>query len=127
MTKSKAGNLTHNLATLADLVEFYGCPPEQSVKAIVFRDGGKLVAIGGVKREGGRWVAFSEIKPDANLSKMTIWRGAKVVMEMIKAMNMPIWAVAERKGESTGKFSMRLGFVHEAANQYGEVYCLWPN
>lgn len=127
MKKGKLRDLDYAMATMADFVEFYGQAPQYSVRAIVFRKGCKIVAIGGVKSEKGRMVAFSEISPDVTLPKATIWRCAMVVMEMIKAINLPVWAVAEREGENTGKLIRRFGFEHQAENVDGEVFVLWPN
>jgi len=120
------GNLTYRIATPDDIIAFYGEKPKESTRAIVFYDGDKIVAIGGIKRESGRLVAFSEIKPDARLSKMTIVRGANVVMEMIRGYKVPIWAAADHKGDETGKLVKHYGFEHQASNQDAEIYTLWP-
>lgn len=126
MTKGSFKDISYNLATAEDLQEFYGAPARESIRAIVFRQCGKLVAIGGMKSEKGRLVAFSELAPDATVSKVTIGRCAVVVMNMIKATKMPVWAIAERKGADTGKLVLWYGFEHWASNQDGEVYVLWP-
>lgn len=120
------GDITYHEATVDDLVAFYGESPKESTRAIVFYCGDKIVAIGGVKREMGRLVAFSEIKPDANLRKMTIGRMAHIVMEMIRTYRVPIWAAAEHKGADTAKVVRRFGFEFQASNKDVEVYALWP-
>lgn len=126
MKKSSLGDITYHEATLDDLVAFYGTAPKETTRAIVFYRGDKIVAIGGVKREMGRLVAFSEIKPDANLRKITIGRAAHIVMEMIRTYRVPIWAAAEHKGAETAKVVKRFGFEHQASNKDVEVYALWP-
>jgi len=124
--KNKLGDLTYHNATVADLVAFYGAPPKETTQAIVFYRGDKIVAIGGIKREQGRVVAFSEIKPDANLSKMTIGRCAYLVMDMIRTFRVPVWAAADHKGADTAKLIKHFGFVHQSSNQDAEIYTLWP-
>lgn len=126
MKKFNLKELTYRQATLEDLVAFYGSAPKETTRAIIFLRGDKIVAIGGVKMEKGRVVAFSEIKPDANLSKMTIWRSALIVMEMIKTFEVPVWAAAEHKGADTAKLIKRFGFEFQANNKDVEVYTLWP-
>lgn len=121
-----AGELTYRQASAEDLIAFYGEKPKTSMRAIVFFQGDKIVAIGGVKRELGRVVAFSEIKPDANLSKMTIGRGARIVMDMIRTYKVPVWAAAERKGDETAKLIKHFGFEHQASDNESEIYTLWP-
>lgn len=127
MRKVNLNGYTHRMATAEDLVAFYGEPPKETTRAIIFLDGDKIVAIGGVKRQQGRLSAFSEIKPDANLSKMTIGRMAQVVMDMIRTYKVPIWAAAEKLGADTGKLVKRYGFEHQASNEEAEIYTLWPN
>ena len=127
MKRFNLTGLTYRHATRDDLVAFYGKAPACSIRALVFLDGDKIVAIGGMKREDGRWVAFSEIKPDVKLGKLTIWRCAKLVMEMLEAMKLPIWAVAEQQGAETGLLVRHLGFQHEGEIKAGEVYVLWPS
>lgn len=117
---------TYRMATLDDLVAFYGAAPREQTRAFIFHAGDKIVAIGGVKRVDGRLVAFSEIKPDANLSKMTIGRMARIVMEMIRTYKVPIWAAAEQKGEDTAKMVKHYGFEYQATNHEAEIYTLWP-
>lgn len=128
MKKVNLNGYTHRIATPEDLVDFYGATPKESIRAIIFFDsGGKIVAIGGVKRERGRLVSFSEKKAGATLSKMTIGRFARVVMEMIRTYKVPIWAAAERQGPETARLMKHYGYVHEASNQDVEIYTLWPN
>lgn len=127
MRKVNLNGYTHRMATADDLAAFYGEPPKETTRAIVFLDGDKIVAIGGVKRQQGRLSAFSEIKQGANLSKMTIGRMAQVVMDMIRTYQVPIWTAAEKQGAATGKLVKHYGFEHQASNEEAEIYTLWPN
>lgn len=126
MKRVNLGHLIHRVASKEDLTAFYGETQKDSIRAIVFLDGGIIVAIGGVKREQGRLVAFSEMKAGVTLSKMMIGRMARVVMDMIRTYQVPIWAAAEHQGSDTAKLIKHYGFKHQASNEKAEIYTLWP-
>lgn len=106
-------------ATRDDLIAFYGEAPRPTVRALVFEKDGEIVGIGGVKMEGGYFIAFSEIKAGAILGKQEIWRAAKEVARMISGLNVTVYAVPQ--SPASVPFMERLGFVSE-----GEAY-RWRN
>ena len=63
------------------------------------------------------FVVFSNIKKDAKINKVSIWRGALVVMDMIAKENVPMYAVAHNE-----KLWKTLGFEKVR----GDVY-IWRN
>lgn len=100
-------------ASEADLIEYYGGKPKQTIRAIMFYEGDKAVGIGGVKNEAGYFIAFSEIKDGANVSKQAIWRATMKVMNMIKELGVTVYAVPE--SPSSVAFLERLGFAEDGA------------
>jgi len=85
-------------------VEYYGHVPA-SMRALVFFLNGELSGIGGYKIENGNLVVFSDLKEGVKVSKHTIWRCTKIIMDMVKEKGRPMYSVAENP-----ELLKRLGF-----------------
>jgi hypothetical protein len=112
--------LTWSVASAADIDSFYGERPNQTMKAIVIRQGGRPVGIIGMLLDGPRVRAFSEYQPEfePHLRSMTVLRAIKAAQRMFDESPRPVIAV---KGSDSGILE-RIGFVPVA----DEVY-KWPS
>ena len=97
--------VTYRISTVDDIENFTGKKPESSMRSISFFLDGELSGIGGYKIENGNFVVFSDIKENVIVSKQTIWRCAKIVMDMIEEKGLPMYALSHNK-----KFVEKLGF-----------------
>ena len=73
-------------ATAADLREFYGATPPQSVKAIAGLLDGRVVAVAGLAYGSDFPTVFSDFKPEALRFKVSIYRGARMLTQMLKGL-----------------------------------------
>lgn len=97
--------ITYRSATAGDLEDFWGEYPPVSVRAVAFFLDGKIVGIGGWKMEGGSFVLFSEIKDGVKVEKATIFRCARIVMDMAAENKCPMHAATDNP-----RFLESLGF-----------------
>ena len=99
--------------TLSDYQEFYqNQTPPVTVRGYSFFVDDKLVAIGGIRNEGGGYfIAFSDIKESAIVEKAAVWRNSLIVMRMIDDMHIPVFAIANPDLPTAPRFLTRLGFV----------------
>ena len=98
--------------TAEDFKEFYGVDKVPfTVRGYAFFLEGKLAGLGGVRYDGQHLFAFSDIKDDVEVSKITIWRCTKLVMDIIDKMNVRVVAQADCNRETADRFLKRLGFV----------------
>lgn len=105
--KTLASNprVSYRPATQEDLTEFYGEHPPFSIKAIAFMLDGQIAALGGWKIENGSYVIFSEIKEGVTVEKATIFRCAKIILDMVSEQGCPMYAATHNQ-----KFLEKLGF-----------------
>ena len=108
--------VTYKLATQKDIEEYYGKVPA-TMKAMIFYVDGEPAGIGGYRMLNGSFVIFSEIKENVKVSKQTIWRCAKIVMDMIAREKTTMYAVAGNE-----RFCEKLGMKRF----HGETY-QWLN
>ena len=111
-------------ATQKDAEEFYGKSPMYSMRAYVSVIGGKVVGIGGVCRQEGHMVAFSEMRPEMREHKKDIIRGYRKIFEIIQGYNT-VFAVANPNEKHAKKLITRLGFVLTEINREGEEVYRW--
>lgn len=97
--------VTYKDATQDDLISYYGSTPAFSVRAIIFYLDGEVAAIGGWKIENGSYVVFSEIKEGVKVEKATVFRCARVILEMVSEKGCPMYAATDNH-----KFLEKLGF-----------------
>lgn len=111
-------------ATQKDVEEFYGKKPMYSMRAYVSEVGGVVVGIGGVCRQDGHMVAFSEMKPEMRKYKKDIVRGYYKIFEIIQEYNT-VFAVANPDEKLAKKLIKRLGFELVEINREGEEVYRW--
>lgn len=86
---------------------------------------GELACVAGVAITPSLMLAFMQIKQGVVAPKMTIWRGALVIWEKIKALGYPrLYAVADESLWTAPQFLERLGFKQIESSARGEVF-LW--
>lgn len=106
-----------------DILAFYGRGLRRTVKGWAIDLNGELAAICGVTIGGGPVVAFSEIKPDLDVPKITVWRTARDLMDRIEALGFKtVFALASPKIPGAPAFLARLGFIHDESSVRGEVF-----
>jgi hypothetical protein len=101
--------ITWSVATAADIDEFYGERPGESLRAVVVRLDGRPAAIIGVAIERTRARAFSEYKPELepHLKSIPVMRAIKAAQQMFAASGRPVVAVCD----GSAALLVRLGFV----------------
>lgn len=111
-------------ATQKDVDAFYGKKPMYSMRAYVAVLGDEVIAIGGVCRQEGHMVAFSEMKPEMREHKKDIIRGYRKLFEIIQGYNT-VFAVANSEEKLAGKMIKKLGFELVEINREGEEVYRW--
>lgn len=106
--------------------EVYGHPAPRSIKGMAGLVNGKAVAIAGVYYFPDTVVAFCNVRPEAQQYKIGLARGALKVLEMIKGLNIPVYAVAEASNPAAEDFLMRCGFTYCRKEPAGEVFICKP-
>jgi hypothetical protein len=117
--RGRDGNgLTFGPASGADVVEFYGRLPLETMRAVVIRLDGRPVALLGVARNSLFRRFFSEYKPELEplLKSMTVLRAIKAAMAIVREQPGTVWAVAEHA--EGARVLQRLGFEHELDEVY---------
>jgi hypothetical protein len=99
--------LTYRLATPADVVEFYGRTPAETLRVAVVLLDGKVVGIVGLARSAFSVRLFSEYKPELtpHLSSVTVWRAVKVALRLAAECPCPVYVES-----SDAAMMERIGF-----------------
>jgi hypothetical protein len=118
----KKHDLHIRTATAGDIHDFYGGGVPYTSRAWVVEVGGVPACVAGAYRANGVYVAFSCMKQGMDLPKMTIWRGALMLMDKIASMNVPVLAIPESGFVAAPAFLKRLGFVEAEPVKEGMVY-----
>jgi hypothetical protein len=63
-------------ATRADIEAYANKPPAQTIRAIVGDLDGRIIGIGGMYLQSGRWYAFADLPEEARKYKVHIMRAA---------------------------------------------------
>jgi len=117
MTKCKL-----RTATAKDAFNFYGKPPTNSFKGIVAVEGDKVIGIGGLFYTKSGLVAFSDMKPEMRQYKKAMVKGCRMIMNMVKNAEVPVYAVANNMEPTAKNLLERLGFVNTGVgNELGET------
>jgi hypothetical protein len=108
--------ITWGDASAADIDEFYGDRPGESMHAIIVRVDGQPAGIIGVAIERARLRAFSEYKPELepHLKSIAALRAIKAAQKMFAASRLPLFAVCD----GSAALLVRLGFVHVQDDVY---------
>lgn len=100
-------------ATPADILAFYGEAPRPSMQAVVLEVDGAVLGVGGLYTEAGRIIGFSDFKPEAANYKLSIIRGAKMILELMRKKRRPIYAVRDESIDTAPGFLAYLGFEQD--------------
>lgn len=104
--------VTYSPITREDIEHFRGDTCNgQTVRGLAFFVDGELSGIGGVQYSKDGILAFSEIKEGVTVSKATVWRCTKLVMEMIDKRKLPVCAISDPDHKTAPSFLERLGFL----------------
>lgn len=93
--------------------------PHVSVRAFTVLREGEPVAIAGITLEPSKFIAFSDIKEGTTAPKMTIWKIAKKLTELIRQLGLP--AIASTKN---GKFLESVGFKYAGEAEDKQIYII---
>jgi hypothetical protein len=109
-------------ATIKDAVEFYGKYPANRFKGFVAVKDEKVIGIGGIFYLKSDLVAFTDIKPEMRQDKKAIVKGCRMIMDMIKELNRPVYAIANASEPTAAHLLERLGFIPTGLkNDVGET------
>lgn len=92
--------------TLGDYRVFFKTEPDRTIRGFGFWLDGELVAIFGAWLHKDATMLFSDMKPDIDVPKITIYRWAKKALGLIDNMKQPLYATTL----DAGKFLNSLGF-----------------
>lgn len=98
-------------ATAQDAYDFYGEKPIFSFKGVVAVKDNEVVGIGGIYREGGHLVAFTDMKDEMRESKKDVALGCRMIHNLIVKEKRPVYAVANRDEPTAAALLIKLGFV----------------
>ena len=104
-----ADRITIRPATATDVRLFYPAGLGRSVRAWVAELEGDVRCIAGVLGTGEYLLVFSELRRIEGVPKLTIWRGAKMMLDRIAALGLPLLAI--KNNDAAGPFLERLGFI----------------
>ena len=109
-------------ATTKDAYNFYGRMPTNSFKGIVAVEGDKVIGIGGLFYTKSNLIAFSDMKPEMRPYKKAMVKGCRIIMDMVKNAEVPVYAVANSNEPTAKNLLKRLGFVNTGVeNEFGET------
>lgn len=94
---------------------------ENSIRAWVVEVDGKLACIAGVVYGKNYIEAFSDMAPDLNVPKRTIWRYGKILAGYIKDLGLPVIALC-RENPDSSKFLESVGFYYVATSGNRKLY-----
>lgn len=105
-------------ATSELLREFYGCNPAKSVRAIVVLRDEKPVAVGGVYRDGDRFVFYGDGMEYLRANKKTLVASAKIAAEIARQVGGRVQSLADPRVPGSGRLLEHLGFRRLAGDVY---------
>lgn len=107
-------------ACAADVIEYFGAPREETIRAVVITLGGHPVGIICMVWDAACWTLQSEYKPELApyLRCFPVLRAISHVMGWVRSSSKPVLAIRENGSDVL----VRLGFDQVR----GDVYC-WPN
>lgn len=109
-------------ATADDIKLFYPDGPPRTSYSWLALYRGKPACLAGIIMERGGCIAYSEILPDCDAPKITIWRTARALLDLIKSVGVPVYAMCDPENVGTNKFVERLGFKFNRVYEGVRVY-----
>lgn len=105
-------------ATSDDIEIFFDDKLPVTVRGWVAEYFGEPACFVGIYYQNNVAIAFSELR-EMDIPKKAIFRGAKMLMEKVKSLGIPVQAEAE-----SGKFLKKMGFTQN--NKEGTMF-IWLN
>jgi len=93
------------------LKRFYGEMPKQTVRAIAGVRGDQVLGIAGYFVDRSRVVVFSDIPEENRKYRVSIMKGADILLKMASKTGMPVHAIPNENIKGADRFLKRLGFV----------------
>jgi hypothetical protein len=103
--------VSYRVGTHADVCEFYGKVPRETLRVVAILLDERVVALIGLARTPSSMQLFSEYKPELSpyLSRVTVWRAVKRALRMVAECPCPVYVVS-----SDAPLMGRLGFQEVA-------------
>lgn len=105
-----------------DFYDVYGHSPSRNMKAYAAELDGKTIAIGGLYYFPEQIIAFTKIKEGYENQKVGLAKGALKLLEMLRKINVPVFAVADPDVPGSSETLLRCGFEYVKRSEQGEVY-----
>jgi len=80
---------------------------------------GKVVGLTGVYYNRN-WIAFARITDEAREYKVSIWRCALLLVDIMKRLDKPVFAVADPEIKDSDRLLLKLGFEY-----FGKDWYVW--
>lgn len=97
-------------ATKELLTEYYGEPQDPRVRAFVALLDGKPIGVGGIAYRGQNLEVFSDLQPEMKRYKLTIYKVARKIRDILREKRLPAFAVANPDEPTADAFLRRIGF-----------------
>jgi len=98
-------------ATAADIASYAGRPSAQTIRAVVADLDGKIIGIGGMYLQQGRWYAFADVPEECRKHKMHIMRAAiRFLADARRSGVRIIYACRDEDETGSLKWLTSLGF-----------------
>jgi len=119
--------LQTRIATAADVTAYYGHPSHETLKAYVAILGGECVGLVGIARAGANTRFFSDFKPELRpyIGGPSVMRAVLRALKWVQESKVPVITIATPDEPNAEVIIRKLGFVHYAPSEHGEVY-VWP-
>lgn len=112
-------NVEIRQASAEDIKLFYPNGSPYTVQAWLALYKGEPACLAGIIIQRGQIVPFSDVKPDIDAPKMTVYRTAKELFRLIKSLNLTLTTGTEG---CRSKFLEKLGFKHIGPLNGWEMY-----
>lgn len=109
-------------ATRQDWINFFGKPPDHSVRALVGVVDGEILGIAGLEYAGEQMTAFSCYRPESKKYPLSTMKMGKRLVKMIENYGKNVLALADKDEPTAPDFLERLGFVFVGNTAEGRVY-----
>lgn len=113
--------------TAADLIEYYGQLPQESIRGFKVRCDGEIFGVIGVARRPDHLMLFSDYKPayKDQLRRVATLRAIYAAMALVDELTSagcPVYALANPEEPDSQRLLSRLGFEHLGSSANGELY-----
>ena len=88
-----------------------------TVRGYAFFLNDEYIGSGGVEYRPDSFFVFSDIAEGANINKMTVWRCSKIIIEMIKNMNVTTVATSDKDNHKAQAFVKSCGYIPYADDE----------